>query len=126
MPQLQLASNRHCAIQLHLENSSCLTVYLASSSYSQEENQTNFCDFQSAFATFEMSGPVILLGDFNVDTSKAVSARNYRNDFFDNFISAHDLCVIAQSSLFQGPNYIYFSTNCSFTSLWTTSSVIYH
>ena len=118
MPQLQLASNRHCSIQLHLENSTCLTVmavYLPSSNYSQEEYQTHFCDFQSAVASFETSGPVILLGDINVDKSKAVSARNYRNDLFDDFISAHDLCVISQSRLCQGPNYTYFSTNCSST-----------
>ena len=39
VPQLQFTSNRHCAIQLHLENCSCLTViavYLPSSNYSQE------------------------------------------------------------------------------------------
>ena len=91
VPLPQLASNRHCAIQLHLNNSTCLTVmavYLPSSNYSQEEYHSHFHDFQSTVATLETSGPVILLGDFNVDTSKPVSARNYRNDLFDDFISA--------------------------------------
>ena len=110
IPLTNIVSNRLCAIQLRLNDASCVTiiaVYLPSTNYAREDFVESFQELQSIVSACQSDGPVMIVGDFNVNVKTA--DRNYRNELFDNFLDANSLLVLSQTLLCQGPDYTFFT-----------------
>ena len=110
----QVVSDRFCAIQIHLNNSESLiviAVYLPCSNYSSDEYLSYFQDLQSAVSAYKSYDPVIITGDFNVNFAN-VNHHCDRKQLVMDFIDAHSLYIVSQSSVCGGLNYTFFFTSC--------------
>ena len=109
VPLTEISSDRFCAIQLQPSNSPPITifsVYLPCSAYSNDTYSSYFQDLQSVIGRYEVDGPIIICGDFNVDVSSHHS--DSRQTQLADLLDTHSLYIISQSSLHQGPNYTFF------------------
>ena len=113
----QVVSDRFCAIQIHLNNSESLiviAVYLPCSNYSSDEYLSYFQDLQSAVSAYKSYDPVIITGDFNVNFAN-VNHHCDRKQLVMDFIDAHSLYIVSQSSVCGVLNYTFFSSSCCST-----------
>ena len=109
VPLTEISSDRFCAIQLQPSNSPPITiisVYLPCSAYSNDTYSSYFQDLQSVIGRYEVNGPIIICGDFNVDVSSHHS--DSRQMQLVDLLDTHSLYIVSQSSLHQGPNYTFF------------------
>ena len=109
VPLTEISSDRFCAIQLQPSNSppiTIITVYLPCSAYSNDTYSSYFQDLQSVIGRYEVDGPIIICGDFNVDVSSHHS--DSRQMQLADLLDTHSLYIVSQSSLHQGPNYTFF------------------
>ena len=112
-PITNIQSDRMCAIRISMSESSCVNVicvYLPSSDHSDTEFRTYTNELASLIGALEASGPIIILGDFNVNAHlDDRSPSNTRRDLLLDTISSCDLFVVSSSSISSGPGYTYFS-----------------
>ena len=90
-----------------------IAVYLLCSNYSNDEYLSYFQDLQSVVSAYESYGPVIITGDLNVNLAD-VNHHCDQKQLVMDFIDAHSLYIVSQSSVCGGPNHTFFSTSrCS-------------
>ena len=113
IPKTTITSDKFCVIQLLLQNSTYLTliaVYLPCSNYSDDTYKSYFQDLQSVVSSYDLEGPIIICGDFNVDISNDLQSS--RSRLLNDLVDSHSLYVVSQSSQFSGPKYTFFKNSC--------------
>ena len=66
------------------------------------------------FSSYEVSGPIIICGDFNVDVQSS-QPQNPRSRLLNDLLEHHSLYIVSQSSISNGPNYTFFRDSCHST-----------